>query len=48
MQGFVGDERSFAFRDVLALEPEELVPELLGSLLFSLRLLALFAILRQR
>ena len=48
MQGFVGDERSLAFGYVLALEPEELVPELLRLLLLSLRLLALFAILRQR
>src|ERR1700694_366844 len=48
MQGFVGDERSLAFGDVLALQPEELVPELLRVLLLSLPLLALLTILRQR
>ena len=46
MQGVVGDERSLAFGDVLALQPEELVPEMLRVLLLSLPLLALLAILR--
>jgi hypothetical protein len=44
VQGFVGRERSLAFRDLLTLEPQELLPELLGLLLLVLGPLALRSI----